>query len=90
MIDPQILRRDPDRIRASQRARGESESLVDDLVAADQARRDTNAEYEELRAEQKGLGKQLARAQGEERDQLIRRTKELADLVKKADAAQPI
>ena len=88
MIDPQILRRDPDRIRASQRARGESESLVDDLVAADQARRDAIAEYEELRAEQKGLGKQVARAQGEERDQLIRRTKELADLVKKADAAQ--
>jgi seryl-tRNA synthetase len=88
VIDPQILRRDPDRIRASQRARGESESLVDDLVAADAARRDAIAEYEELRAEQKGLGKQVARAQGEERDQLIRRTKELADLVKKAEAAQ--
>jgi len=88
VIDPQILRRDPDRVRASQRARGESESLVDDLVTADAARRDAIAEYEELRAEQKGLGKQVARAQGEEREQLIRRTKELADLVKKADAAQ--
>ena len=88
MIDPHVLRTDPDRVRASQRARGASESLVDDLVTADQARRDTIATYEELRAEQKELGRQLARAQGEERTRLLGRTKELADLVKKADAAQ--
>jgi seryl-tRNA synthetase len=88
VIDPHVLRTDPDRVRASQRARGASESLVDDLVAADQARRDTIAAYEELRAEQKNLGRQLARAQDQERNRLIGRTKELADLVKKADAAQ--
>ena len=88
MIDVKVLRTDPDRVRASQRARGESVALVDDLVAADQARRDTIAAYEELRAEQKDLGKQLARASGEERERLLARTKELADLVKKADAAQ--
>ncbi|HZA05841.1 MAG TPA: serine--tRNA ligase [Propionibacteriaceae bacterium] len=88
MIDVRVLRTDPDRVRASQRARGESVALVDDLVAADQARRDAIAAYEELRAEQKDLGKQLARAQGEERTRLLVRTKELADLVKKADAAQ--
>ena len=88
VIDVKVLRTDPDRVRASQRARGESVALVDDLVAADQARRDTIAAYEELRAEQKELGKQLARAQGEERRRLLARTKELADLVKKADAAQ--
>ncbi len=88
MIDVRVLRQDPDRVRASQRARGESESLVDDLLAADQARRDAIAAYEELRAEQKRLGKQLARAQGPEREDLLARTKELADLVKKAEAAQ--
>ena len=88
VIDVKVLRTDPDRVRASQRARGESVALVDDLVAADQARRDTIAAYEELRAEQKDLGKQLARASGEERQLLLARTKELADLVKKADAAQ--
>jgi seryl-tRNA synthetase len=88
VIDLQVLRTDPDRVRASQRARGASETLVDDLVAADQARRDTIATYEELRAEQKDLGRQLARASGEERTRLLGRTKELADLVKKADAAQ--
>jgi len=86
VIDVKLLRQDPDRIRASQRARGESESLVDALIAADDARRAAIAEYEALRAEQKDLGKQIARAQGEERAALLRRTKELADLVKKAEA----
>ena len=88
MIDVKVLRQDPDRVRASQRARGESESLVDDLLAADEARRNAIAAYEELRAEQKDLGKLISRAQGEERAGLLARTKELADLVKKAEAAQ--
>ena len=39
VIDVKVLRTDPDRVRASQRARGESEPLVDDLLAADEARR---------------------------------------------------
>ena len=86
MIDPQVLRTDPDRVRASQKARGESESLVDDLVAADRARRDAIASYEELRAEQKALGGRISRTAGQEREELLARTKELADLVKKAQA----
>jgi seryl-tRNA synthetase len=88
VIDVKILRSDPDRIRASQAARGESVSLVDDLLAADTARRGAIANYEELRGAQKSLGKQLSRAQGDERTDLLARTKELADLVKKADAQQ--
>jgi seryl-tRNA synthetase len=88
VIDVRLLRSDPERIRASQRARGESESLVDDLLAADEARRNAIAQYEELRAEQKELGKHVARATGTERQALLERTKELADLVKKADAGR--
>ena len=87
MIDVKVLRSDPDRVRASQRARGESEALVDDLLAADEARRGAITRYEELRAEQKDLGKQVAKAAGEERAALLSRTRELADEVKKADAA---
>ena len=75
-------------MRTSQRARGESESLVDDLIKADEARRNAIAHYEELRAEQKVLGKQVAQANGEVRAVLLSRTKELADIVKKAEAAQ--
>jgi seryl-tRNA synthetase len=88
VIDVKVLRVDPDRVRASQRARGESESLVDDLVTADQARRNAIAQFEELRAEQKALGKRVAQANGDERVVLLSRTKELADMVKKAEAAQ--
>ena len=87
MIDPHVLRTDPDRLRASQRARGASVSLVDDLLAADAARRDAIARFESLRAEQKDLGKQVSRASGEQRTALLARTKELADEVKKAAAA---
>jgi seryl-tRNA synthetase len=88
VIDVKVLRVDPDRVRASQRARGESESLVDDLIKADEARRNAIAQFEELRAEQKSLGKQVAQARGEDRTRLLSRTKELADMVKKAEAAQ--
>ena len=83
-----MLRQDPDRIRASQKARGESESLVDDLVTADEDRRAAIAQYEGLRAEQKVLGKRVSRAQGEEKSELLARTKELSVAVKDADAAQ--
>jgi seryl-tRNA synthetase len=88
VIDVKVLRVDPDRVRASQRARGESESLVDDLIKADEARRNAIAQFEELRAEQKALGKRVAQAGGEDRTRLLSRTKDLADMVKKAEAAQ--
>jgi len=86
VIDVKVLRSDPDRVRASQRARGESEALVDELLAADEARRGAISRFEELRAEQKGLGKQVAKASGDERAALLGRTRELADEVKRADA----
>jgi len=86
VIDVKVLRTDPERVRASQRARGASVTLVDDLIEADSARRAAIARYEELRAEQKELGKLVSRAQGAERAALLQRTKELADQVKKAEA----
>ncbi len=88
MIDVKVLRQDPDRVRASQVARGESESLIDDLIATDEARRAAIAEYEELRSAQKEVGKRVSRVQGAERSALLSQTKELADRVKKAEAAQ--
>ena len=39
MIDLRLLRDDPEALRASQRARGESEAVVDDLLRADEERR---------------------------------------------------
>jgi seryl-tRNA synthetase len=88
VIDVKVLRADPDRVKASQRARGESETIVDEALAADATRRSSIAAYEGLRAEQKELGKKIPKASPEERTALLARTKELADQVKKAEAAE--
>ena len=53
MIDLRLLRTDPDVLRASQRARGEPPERVDDLLAADAARREAVTRADTLRAEQK-------------------------------------
>ena len=64
MIDAAILRTDPDRIRESQRRRGEDVAVVDDLVAADIAQRQARLAFDELRNRQKELGKQIGPLQG--------------------------
>jgi seryl-tRNA synthetase len=87
VIDLRLLRDEPEKIRASQRMRGESESVVDDLLAADERRRAAVQAFESVRAEQKTLGKQVAQAKGDERAALLARTKELSGEVKAAEAA---
>ncbi len=87
MIDLRILREDSDRVRASQRARGEDVTLVDRLLRADNARRSAIAAFETLRGEQKSLGKDVARAQGSQKQALLSRTRDLSIEVKSADAA---
>jgi seryl-tRNA synthetase len=87
VIDLRLLREDPDLLRASQRARGESPDVVDTLLAADESRRSAIAAFEALRAEQKQLGKLMPKATGDERAALISRTKDLSQQVKEAEAA---
>ena len=87
MIDIRLLREDPDRVRASQRARGEDEGVVDQILAADERRRSSLTEFERLRAEQKSMGKQVAQAQGEAKQALLAQTKEMAARVKTLQAA---
>ena len=84
MIDPKLLRTDPDRIKRSQQARGESVALVDDLVAADERRRTLIASSESLRAEQKELSRHVPKASAEEKPALLARTRELARQAKEA------
>lgn len=88
MIDPRILREDPDRVRAAQAKRGLSDEVVDRALSADTARRAAIAAFEAKRAEQKQLGKLIPQAQGEERQALLAQTKTLAAQVKEAEAAQ--
>jgi seryl-tRNA synthetase len=90
VIDLRTLREEPETVRASQRARGEDEALVDALLSADERRRSAVAAADALRAEQKQLGKQVGRARGEDRDALLARGKQLAADVRAAEAAQSV
>ncbi len=75
-------------MRASQRARGEDVGLVDALLSADERRRSSGSRFDELRNEQKQLGKLIPKAQGEEKAELLKRTAVLAAEVKAANAEQ--
>ncbi|MFD7131084.1 serine--tRNA ligase [Streptomyces sp. NPDC059894] len=85
MIDLRLLREDPDRVRASQRARGEDVALVDALLSADERRRSSGVRFDELRAEQKQLGKLIPKASADEKAELLKRAEQLKSDVKAAD-----
>ncbi|KRD35998.1 serine--tRNA ligase [Oerskovia sp. Root918] len=82
MIDLRLLRDNPDVVRASQVARGDDPALVDQALDADSRRRSALTDFEQMRAEQKSLGKKVAQAQGEEKSALLAHTKQLAEGVK--------
>ena len=88
MIDPRLLREHPDVVRAAQAKRGLSSDVVDEALLADERRRASILGFERLRAEQKELGRQIPRAQGEGKAALLERTKQLAAAVKTAEVAQ--
>ncbi|KQT96409.1 MULTISPECIES: serine--tRNA ligase [Sanguibacter] len=86
MIDLRVVRDNPDLVRASQVARGDDPALVDQVLDADSRRRAALTEFEQLRAEQKSLGKDVAKAQGDERTALLARTKTISEQVKALQA----
>jgi seryl-tRNA synthetase len=88
VIDARLLREDPDRIRAAQVKRGLSPDVVDRALAADESRRSAIATFEAKRAEQKSLGKQVAQAKGDEKTDLLARTKALSTEVKELEITQ--
>lgn len=82
MIDLRNLRENPDLVRASQRARGADEAIVDKILAADENRRESLRAHEDKRAQQKALSKQIGKAKGEDRERVLAEAKALADEVK--------
>ena len=88
MIDPRLLRDDPERVRVAQGKRGLSADVVDVALAADESRRSAISAFEAARAEQKQLGKLIPQATGDEKTSLLARTKLLSAEVKTAEAAQ--
>ena len=88
MIDLKLMRDDPDRVRASQRARGEDEAVVDAILGAEERRRASLTAYERLRAEQKATGRQVATASGEEKHRLLTHSKAVAAEVRARQVAR--
>jgi seryl-tRNA synthetase len=87
VIDPQLLRENPDVVRRSQEARGVPLSSVDEAIAADAARRAALNAFESVRAEQNVFGKTVAAAPKDEKAALVAQAQEMAAQVKAAQAA---
>jgi seryl-tRNA synthetase len=88
VIDLKALRGDPDAFRRSQRARGEDVGLVDEVLAADEARRAAVTRADTLRAESNAASKGIQTADPAERPALIEKAKALKEDVKSAEAAR--
>ena len=88
MIDLRFVREQPEVVRASQRARGEDEAVVDALLSADAERRAAAARFDALRNEQKMIGRDIAGAKGDAKAALLARAADLSDQVKAAEAEQ--
>ena len=88
MIDLKVLREDPERVRLSQKVRGENPELVDQLLVADTSRREAITAFEALRAEQNLLSKSVGAAKGDEKAAILEKAKELSARVKAADSAR--
>jgi len=84
VIDVHLLRETPDVLRASQRDRGEDVDLIDAVIDLDERRRTAGTRYDALRSRQKSIGRDVAKAQGDEKAALLTEAKTLADEVKKA------
>jgi seryl-tRNA synthetase len=82
------LRADPGALRAAQLARGQDPTLVDALLAADDRRRAAARRYDDLRAGQRALGREIRTADGapEARAALLARAAALAAEVRAAAA----
>lgn len=92
MIDLKLLRENPDVARESQRTRGEDPALVDQLLEADEQRREAISAADSARAEQKAFSKEMGQkmrtASDEEKQALREEGKQKAEHVKQIEAAQ--
>jgi seryl-tRNA synthetase len=85
VIDLNLLRQNPEAVKASQRARLRDEQLVDRAVEADVAHRTALAEFESLRAKQNAHSKLVSTAPAQEKADLVAAAQELAGKAKAAN-----
>jgi seryl-tRNA synthetase len=85
VIDLNLLRENPESIKASQRARGRDEKIVDQAVELDAKRRKALADFESLRAEQNAHSKLVATAPSDQKASLVAEAGALSAKVKAAN-----
>ncbi len=85
MIDLNLLRENPEAIKASQRSRGRDEEIVDQAVELDAKRRKALADFESLRAEQNAHSILVATAPKDQKAGLIAEAGALSAKVKAAN-----
>ncbi len=83
MIDPKLLRQDPDLVRRSLTRRGSNLNL-DALIKLESSARAALSNSEQLRSQQKDAGRRIASLSAEEKEQAIDEVAELAAAVKEA------
>ncbi|MGD2060155.1 MAG: serine--tRNA ligase [Acidimicrobiia bacterium] len=81
MLDPRILREDPDAVAESLRRRG-LEIDLESLIELEAAHRAALQEAEQLRSRQKDAGKEIATLEGEAKERAIAEVSGLATAVK--------
>jgi seryl-tRNA synthetase len=84
VLDIRAIREDPERFRAGLGRRNMADA-VDELLAADERRRSLTVRVEELRAEQNRASKQIGRAQGDEKQNLIAAVAEVSKEILKLE-----
>jgi seryl-tRNA synthetase len=85
MIDPRLLRDDPDAIRQSLRRRG-SKLDLDAVIEQESSLRVSRQRAEDLRARQKEAGREIANLEGDAKEKAIADVADLAERVKAAAA----
>jgi seryl-tRNA synthetase len=84
VLDIRAIREDPEWFRAGLGRRNMADA-VDELLAADERRRSLTARVEELRAEQNRASKQIGKAQGDEKQNLIAAVAEVSKEIQKLE-----
>jgi seryl-tRNA synthetase len=75
VLDLKLIRRDPDAVRAALERRGAG-GAIDELLEADRRWRELNTRFEELKAEQNAVGRQIGEAKraGEDASEAVERS----------------
>ena len=79
MIDPNILKENPESLKENLKRRNLPIS-IDELNSLDQDRRKTRQEANEIRSEQKKLSNEISLLKGEEREKALEKASALSNL----------